>query len=85
MVDTPSVSVAIENAQKLTIMPKALSSIKSFIASNIDELVLEHNAFKLRVPTEEPTINLQFDKISMTSFSSSVSSLNVQANYHRKQ
>jgi len=72
MVDTPSVSVAIENAQKLTIKPKAFSSIKSFIASNIDELVLEHNAFKLRVPTEEPTINLQFDKISMTSLSSSV-------------
>jgi len=72
MVDTPSVSVFVENAQKLIVKPKAFASIKSFTAVDVDDLTLEHNAFKLRVPTEEPTINLKFVNISTPSLSSSV-------------
>lgn len=72
MVDTPSVSVYVENAQKITVKPKAFASIKSFTAVGVDDLTLEHNAFKLRVPTEEPTINLKFVNISTPSLSSSV-------------
>jgi len=72
MVDTPLVSIFVENAQKISVKPKAFASIKSFTAVGVDDLTLEHNAFKLRVPTEEPTINLKFVNISTPSLSSSV-------------
>ena len=72
LLDTPAVSVYVENAQKISVKSKAFASIKSFTAINVDDLTLEHNAFKLKVPTEEPTINLKFVNISTPSLSSSV-------------
>jgi len=72
MVDTPSISIFVENALKMIVKSKAYASIKSFTALNVQDLTLEHNAFKLKVPTEEPTINLKFVNISTPSLSSSV-------------
>ena len=72
LVDTPTVTVSIKNAQKAVLKPKAFAGLKSFTVEDVEELKLEHNAFKLRVPTAEPEINLTFVNISMTSLASNV-------------
>lgn len=72
MAQAQSVSVNVINSLKTVIKPKAFAGLRSFRALNVVELVLEHNAFKLKVPTEEPTINLQFVNISSPSLSPNV-------------
>ena len=72
MLETQSVNINIINSAKTVIKQKAFAGIRSFSAINIHELVLEHDAFKLKVPTEEPTINLKFNNISSTSLSPNV-------------
>ena len=72
MTQAQSVSVNVINSLKTVIKPKAFAGLRSFSALNVVELVLEHNAFKLKVPTEEPTINLKFVNISSPSLSPNV-------------
>ena len=60
-----------------------LSGVKvTFTAEHIEDLVLEPNSFKLKVPTEEPTINLEFLNISSSLspnvFPSSFKSIKIQ-------
>ena len=62
--ESQSLTVRILNIQSAVIKQKALAGLKSFTAENIADLVLETNSFKLKVPTEEPTINLEFLNIS---------------------
>ena len=64
MVESQTVSVEIGNIQSANIKQKAFAGLARFRAENIEDLVLEHNSFKLKVPTEEPTINLEFLNIS---------------------
>lgn len=72
MTQSQTVNFNIINSVKTVIHPKAFAGIRSFSAININELVLEHNAFKLKVPTEEPTISLKFVNISSPSLSPNV-------------
>ena len=72
MVDSPAVSISIENVRRLNVKSKAFAGIRSFTAMNVEELLFEPNAFKLKVPTEEPTINLTFWNISSPALSPNV-------------
>ena len=82
MVESQAVTIHIQNIQSANIKQKAFAGLKSFSAENIEDLVLEHNSFKLKVPTEEPTINLEFLNISSSLspnvFSSSFKSITIQ-------
>ena len=60
MTESQMVNINVINSAKTVIKPKAFAGIRGFSAINVQELVLDHNAFKIKVPTEEPTINLKF-------------------------
>lgn len=72
MTESQVVSINIINSAKTVVRPKAFAGIRSFSAINVQELVLDHNAFKIKVPTEEPTISLKFVNISSPSLSPNV-------------
>ena len=82
MVESQTVTIKIQNIQSANIKQRAFAGLKSFSAENIEDLVLEHNSFKLKVPTEEPTINLEFLNISSSLspnvFPSSFKSIKIQ-------
>ena len=77
-----TVAIKITNVGSAVIKQKALAGLKSFTAEHIEDLVLEPNSFKLKVPTEEPTINLEFINISSSLspnvFPSSFKSIKIQ-------
>ena len=72
MTESQMVNVNVINSAKTVVRPKAFAGIRSFSAINVQELVLDHNAFKIKVPTEEPTISLKFVNISSPSLSPNV-------------
>lgn len=72
MTESQMVNINVINSAKTVIKPKAFAGIRGFSAINVQELVLDHNAFKIKVPTEEPTINLKFVNISSPSLSPNV-------------
>ena len=83
LTSSQTVRINLINSVKTVIKQKAFAGIRGFTAINIKELVLEHNAFKMKVPTEETTINLSFVNISSPSlspnvFPSSFNSINFQ-------
>ena len=66
------VSINFINSAKTAVTPTAFAGIRSFSAIHAQELVLAHSAFKIKVPTEEPTIILKFVNISSPSLSPNV-------------
>lgn len=70
--NSPLVNITVSSVGQLTVEDRSFSSLNSFMAEDIDELNLRQHAFKLKVPTEVPTITISLVNISTASLSSSV-------------
>lgn len=70
--DSPTVTLLAKKIHQMNIKSKAFASIKNVTLVDIADLQLEPLAFKVKVPTLEPTISIRFINISTSAIASSV-------------